>query len=214
MIEQTQKFNQTKDFYDQIADVHNLSFKINGYRQSLEKYIIAQDLNLPENFCVLDAGCGTGMMTSALYGSGLRPFQTVAFDLSSKSLNIARKEFMDDRKVIHNTIRYVQGNILSLPFEDNSFDLILTCGVLEYVSLDDGFDEIARVLKPEGFVIFLPIRPSLIGKVLEHVYSFKTPNTKQVLRTVHNYFTIVEHHKFPIVEPISWSKNLFLLQKA
>jgi ubiquinone/menaquinone biosynthesis C-methylase UbiE len=214
MLEHTQKFNQTKNFYDQIADVHNLSFKINGYRQSLEKYLIAKNLNLPENFSVLDAGCGTGMMTSALYGSGMRPFQTVAFDLSNKSLNVARKEFIDDKKVVHNSIRYVQGNILSLPFGDNSFDLILTCGVLEYVPLDDGFAEVARVLKPDGYVVFLPIRPSLIGKVLERVYSFKTPNTKQVLRTVHNHFTIVEHHKFPIVEPISWSKNLFLLQKA
>jgi ubiquinone/menaquinone biosynthesis C-methylase UbiE len=214
MLEHTQKFNQTKNFYDQIADVHNLSFKINGYRQSLEKYLIAKNLNLPENFSVLDAGSGTGMMTSALYGSGLRPFQTVAFDLSNKSLNVARKEFIDDKKVVHNSIRYVQGNILSLPFGDNSFDLILTCGVLEYVPLDDGFAEVARVLKPDGYVVFLPIRPSLIGKVLERVYSFKTPNTKQVLRTVHNHFTIVEHHKFPIVEPISWSKNLFLLQKA
>jgi ubiquinone/menaquinone biosynthesis C-methylase UbiE len=214
MLEQTQKFNQTKDFYDQIADVHNLSFKINGYRQSLEKYLVAHQLDLPENFCVLDAGCGTGMMTSALYGSGMRPQYTIAFDLSNKSLNVARKEFIDDKKVVHNSVRYVQGNILSLPFADNSFDLVLTCGVLEYVPLDEGFAEVARILKPDGFVVFLPIRPSLIGKVLERVYSFKTQNTRQVLRTVHNHFTIVEHHKFPIVEPISWSKNLFLLQKA
>lgn len=214
MLEQTQKFNQTKNFYDQIADVHNLSFKVNGYRQSLEKYFIGKNLNLPEHFRVLDVGCGTGMMISALYGSGLRPLQTIALDLSNKSLNVARKEFIDDKKVVHNTIRYVQGNLLALPFENNSFDLILTCGVLEYVPLDEGFAEISRVLKPEGFVVFLPIRPSLIGKVLERVYSFKTQTTRQVIRTVGNHFTIVEHHKFPLVEPISWSKNLFLLQKA
>jgi ubiquinone/menaquinone biosynthesis C-methylase UbiE len=214
MLEQTQKFNQTKIFYDQIADVHNLSFKINGYRQSLEKYLIAKKLDLPENFQVLDAGCGTGMMTSALYGAGLRPLQTVAFDLSSKSLNVARKEFIDDKKVIRNSVRCVQGNILSMPFDDNSFDLILTCGVLEYVPLDEGFAEIARVLKPEGFVVFIPIRPSLLGKILERIYSFKAPRTRQVIRTVHNHFNIVEHHTFPIVEPISWSKNLFLLQKS
>jgi ubiquinone/menaquinone biosynthesis C-methylase UbiE len=214
MLEQTQKFNQTKNFYDQIADVHNLSFKVNGYRQSLEKYFTGKHLNLPKHFRVLDAGCGTGMMTSALYGSGLRPLQTVAFDLSNKSLSIARKEFIDDKKVVHNTVKYVQGNLLSLPFEDGSFDLILTCGVLEYVPLDEGFSEIARVLKSEGYVVFLPIRPSLMGKVLERIYSFKTPKTRQVLRTVHNHFNVVEHHTFPIVEPISWSKSLFLLQKT
>ncbi len=213
MLEQTQKFNQTKNFYDQIADVHNLSFKVNGYRQSLEKYLVNKNLALPEHFRALDAGCGTGMMTSALYRSGLRPQQTIALDLSGKSLEIARKEFIDDKKVVHNSVRYVQGNILSLPFEDNSFDLILTCGVLEYVPLDAGFTEIQRVLKPAGYVVFVPIRPSLMGKVLERMYSFKTPKTKQVLRTVHSHFNVVEHHTFPIVEPISWSKSLFLLQK-
>jgi ubiquinone/menaquinone biosynthesis C-methylase UbiE len=214
MLEQTQNFNQTKNFYDQIADVHNLSFKVNGYRQSLEKYLVNKDLALPKNFRVLDAGCGTGIMTSALYRSGLRPHQTVALDLSGKSLTVARKEFIEDKEVVHNSVRYVQGNILSLPFEDNSFDLILTCGVLEYVPLDEGFTEIARVLKPEGYVVFVPIRPSLMGKVLERIYSFKTQKTRQILRTVHSHFNVVEHHTFPIVEPISWSKSLFLLQKT
>ncbi len=214
MLEQTQKFNQTKNFYDQIADVHNLSFKVNGYRQSVEKYLRSKKLDFPDNFQVLDAGCGTGLMTSALYGANLRPQQTIAFDLSKKSLIVAKNEFTEDRKVKHNTIRYVQGNILSLPFENNSFDLILTCGVLEYVPLDEGFAEIARVLRPTGYVLFLPVRPSLVGKVLERVYSFKAPKTKQVLKTVNNHFSIIEHHKFPITEPISWSKNLFLLQKS
>lgn len=214
MLEQVQKFNRTKKFYDQIADFHNLSFKVNGYRQSLEKYLRLAELNLPENFRVLDAGCGTGLMTSAMFGAGLRPMQTIAFDLSKKSLRIAKKEFTEDRKIVHNSIKYVQGNILSFPFADNSFDLILTCGVLEYVPLDEGFAEISRVLKPEGFVLFLPVRPSLVGKVLERVYSFKANKTKHILKTLDTKFNVIEHYKFPFTEPISWSKNLFLLQKS
>lgn len=214
MLEQVQKFNRTKKFYDQIADFHNLSFKVNGYRQSLEKYLRLAELNLPENFRVLDAGCGTGLMTSAMFGAGLRPMQTVAFDLSKKSLRIAKKEFTEDRKVVHNSIKYVQGNILSFPFADNSFDLILTCGVLEYVPLDQGFAEISRVLSPEGYVLFLPVRPSLVGKVLERVYSFKATKTRHILKTLNTKFNIIEHYKFPFTEPISWSKNLFLLQKS
>jgi ubiquinone/menaquinone biosynthesis C-methylase UbiE len=214
MLQQTQKFNQTRNFYDQIADVHSLFFKVNRYRQSIEKYLAAQKMDLPERFRVLDAGCGTGVLTSAMYGTGMRPFQTVAFDLSMNSLDVARKEFVNDKKIVHNAVKYVQGNVLSLPFADASFDLILTCGVLEYVPIEEGFTEISRVLKPSGYVIFVPIRPSLFGKVLEKVYSFKTPGTKQVLRSVLNHFTIVERHEFPIVEPISWSKNLYLLQKG
>ena len=53
----------------------------------------------------------------------------------------------------------MQGSVYNLPFEDNSFDLIICSEVLEH--LDDyhaGIEEIYRVLKPKGK--FLPSVPS------------------------------------------------------
>ena len=40
---------KTQNFYDRIADVHNLALKINGYRQSVEKYLKSLDLKIDEN---------------------------------------------------------------------------------------------------------------------------------------------------------------------
>ena len=37
---------KTQNFYDRIADVHNLALKINGYRQSVEKYLKSLDLKI------------------------------------------------------------------------------------------------------------------------------------------------------------------------
>ena len=51
--------NKTQNFYDRIADVHNLAMKINGYQDSVAKYLRSLKLNLNSDSLVLDAGCGT-----------------------------------------------------------------------------------------------------------------------------------------------------------
>lgn len=203
----------TQSFYDRIADVHNLALKINGYRQSVEKYLKSLDLEIDENSMVLDAGSGTGIVTLGFQSAGFRPRKTVALDLSFNSLKVAREEFKKDRATDFENISTVQGNVLSLPFADETFDLILSCGVLEYVPLDDGLREMARVLKTGAKLVFIPVKPSLVGSVLEFLYKFKAHPLKNVRKISRQYFKIIGNHKFPITEPIGWSKTIFLLEK-
>src|SRR5215213_8463731 len=198
----------TQSFYDRIADVHNLALKINGYRQSVEKYLKSLDLKIDENSLVLDAGSGTGIVTLAFHSAGFRPRRTVALDLSFNSLKVAREEFGKDRATDSENIAPVQGNVLSLPFADETFDLVLSCGVLEYVPLDDGLREMARVLNRGAKLVFIPVKPSFVGSVLELLYNFKIHPIKNVRKVSQRYFNIVGRHKFPITEPISWSKMI------
>ena len=85
--------------------------------------------------------------------------------------------------------------------------------MLEYVPLDEGLQEFARVLKPGGQLVLLPVKPSLVGSVLELLYNFKIHPPENVRRTSRQYFNIVGEPEFPIAEPISWSKAIFLLEK-
>ena len=123
--------SETQTFYDRIADVHNLAMKINGYRTSVANYLQSLDLTFDENSLVLDAGSGTGMITLGFHSAGFRPKKTVALDLSINSLKIAQDQFEKDEETDAENICAVQGNILQLPFADETFDLVLTCGVLE-----------------------------------------------------------------------------------
>ena len=208
------KKTQTQSFYDRIADVHNVALKINGYRASVAKYLSSLDLEIGRESFVLDGGSGTGIVTLAFHDAGFRPKHTVAFDLSANSLGVAREQYTKGRKKVDaKAISPVQGNILDLPFEDGTFDLVLTCGVLEYVSLDDGLRELARVLRPGGKLVFIPVKPSLVGSVLEFLYKFKIHPVRHVRRVARRYFNIVGNHKFPVSEPIGWSKSIFLLEK-
>lgn len=204
---------KTQSFYDRIADVHNLALKVNGYRKSVAKYLRSLDLKIDADSYVLDAGSGTGIVTLGFQDTGFRPKKTIALDLSENSLKIARDQFRKERKVDSANIESIQGNVLQLPFGDNAFDLIVTCGVLEYVSLDEGLKEMARVLKPGCKLVFIPVKPSFVGSVLELLYNFKIHPLEDVRQISQRYFNIVGNHEFPIAEPMGWSKTIFLLEK-
>ena len=211
-MQETQK-TKTQNFYDQIADVHGLLMKINGYRKSVADFLTSLDLRLDENSLVLDAGSGTGIVTQGFCDADFPSKKIVALDLSFNLLKISREEFERDRKIESDKIALTQGNVLNLPFADATFDLLLTCGVLEYVPLDDGLREMARVMKPGARLMLIPVKPSLVGSVLEILYKFKTHPLEDVRRVAAQYFNIVGDYKFPFTEPIGWSKMIFVLER-
>jgi len=204
---------KTQSFYDKIAEVHNLTLKVNGYRASVSKFLRSLDLKVDRETSVLDAGCGTGLVTLGFYDAGFRPGKTVALDLSLASLNLAMEQFDKEKRTRKKKITGVQGNVLHLPFEDESFDLVFSCGVLEYVPIDEGLREMSRVLKPHGRLVFIPVKPSLVGSMLEFLYNFKIHPLESVRESAKNYFKIVGNYSFPVAEPIAWSKAIFLLEK-
>jgi ubiquinone/menaquinone biosynthesis C-methylase UbiE len=202
---------KTQSFYDRIADVHNFALKLNGYRRSVAKYLRSLDLELGPDSVVLDAGSGTGIVTMSLLDSGFKPKKVVALDLSFNSLRVSREQF--EKKKKYADVEVVHGNIITLPFAENTFDMVMTCGVLEYVNLDDGLKELSRVLKPNGKLVLLPVKAGIVGSMLEILYNFKIHPLNDVKRVSTQYFDIVGNHEFPINEPISWSKTIFLLEK-
>ena len=204
---------KTQGLYDRIADVHNLAMRINGYQRSVAKYLGSLDLDINDNSLILDAGSGTGMVTLGLHESGLKPARIVDLDLSFKSLGVAREEVSRKQPRGAEITDYVQANVLKMPFPDETFDLVVTCGVLEYTPIDDGLREAARVLKKGAPLVFVPVKPSVVGSVLEILYNFKIHPLESVRTAAQRYFRILGNHEFPITEPIAWSKTIFLLEK-
>lgn len=203
---------KTQGLYDRIADVQNVAMKLNGYRNSVAKYLRGLKLTLDDTSVVLDAGSGTGIVSMAFQDAGLKAGHAIALDLSYKSLQVARDEIAKHKKHAR-LVEPVQGNVLQLPFADNAFDLVMMCGVLEYTPLDDGLRETARILKRGAPLVLLPVRPSIVGSVLEILYDFKIHPLQEIRDAAGRYFDVVGNHKFPVTEPISWSKTIFLLKK-
>lgn len=199
--------------YDRFTNLYDLMFRVNGYGRSLERYLRENPLPLPSGGRVLDAGCGTGLLTLAFLSVHERPADIVSIDLSLRSLQTARRAAEKLPKRPRRRVAFAQSNALSLPFADETFDLVLTSGVLEYLPLRAGLGELARVLAPGGHLVFVPVRPSPMTRLLEVMFRFKAHPPCEVEQETRRFFRVLEHHRFLPFEPIGWTKSLVLAQK-
>src|ERR1700754_870735 len=199
-------------YYDRIARYYDLTFKLNGYGRALDQYFENHPLPVSRSARILDAGCGTGLLTLALLRAIRFPVAITALDLSSTSVAAARKSlyYSSGRK---RDVTFAQGNLLCLPFADESVDLVVTAGALEYVKLEDGLTELARVIAPGGHLLHLPIHPSPVGILLEILFRFKSHPPQEVKDKTERHFRIVHQYRFPRKEAIGWSKTAILAQK-
>lgn len=199
-------------FYDRIERLYDFTFKVNGYGKSLDQYFEQHPLPVSENARVLDAGCGTGTLTLALLRTLQVPVKLTAIDLSSSVIATAQKYVAQNPNP--QEVRFAQGNVLALPFADESFDVVVTSGVLEYVPLEEGFTELARVIAPGGYFLHLPMRPSVATRFLELLFRFKTHPPDDLAETTDRHFQVVSHYHFPPFQIIGWSKTAVLAHKS
>src|SRR5215217_3837348 len=200
-------------YYDRIARFYDLTFKVNGYGRSLDQYFKNHPLPVSRGAKILDAGCGTGLLTLALLRSIRFPVSIMALDLSSTSVVAARKSlyYSSGRK---RNVTFTQGNLLCLPFADESLDMVVTAGAVEYVPLADGLTELARVIASGGHLLHFPVHPGLAGAFLEILFRFKSHPPREVRSKTERHFRIVHHYRFPPPQVIGWSKTAILAQKV
>ena len=199
--------------YDRFTNLYDLMFRFNRYGRSVERYLRENPLPLPTDARVLDAGCGTGLLTLALLRVLKRPARITAFDLSRRSLLTARRAARRAKDGARHRADFLQANALALPFADESFDFVVTSGVLEYLPLAEGMRELARVVAPGGYFFHLPVEPSPATRLLELMFRFKAHPPRDVHDNTARHFRVIERHRFSPLEPISWTKKAVLAQK-
>lgn len=101
---------------------------------------------------ILEAGCGVGSQTKII--APLNPeSRFVCVDLSAKSLRKA-EEAIDQHQI--ENVNFQHADILKLPFQDDHFDHVFLCFVLEHLSKPmEAIRELKRVLKPKGTITLI-----------------------------------------------------------
>jgi SAM-dependent methyltransferase len=110
-----------------------------GRRTVLEK-VIAR-LELPESARILDAGCGSGrnMVELSRFGT------VTGIELSDTSVAVARRRGVGD---------VIEGSVLEMPFETNSFDFAVSLDVIEHLEDDlEALRELRRTVAPGGSLL-------------------------------------------------------------
>ena len=98
---------------------------------------------------VLDAGCGPGTITQGL-AEIAAPGKVIGCDLEPGMVDRAAE--LAEGKELDN-LSFQVGNILDLPFEDNTFDVVMSCAVTEHLSEPvKAMSELGRVAKQGGIV--------------------------------------------------------------
>ena len=111
---------------------------------------------------VLDVACGTGDMVLELMKRGCA---VTGVDISEEMISIAKNKAR---------ATYMIADAEALPFPDASFDAV-TCafGVRNFVHLEQGLNEMLRVLKPGGRMVILELATP-DSKLLRPFYNFYT----------------------------------------
>jgi demethylmenaquinone methyltransferase/2-methoxy-6-polyprenyl-1,4-benzoquinol methylase len=129
----------------------------------------------------LDVACGTGKLTAAL-ALVVGPLgKAVGVDLAPVMLEEARRSWGDLVQV-----EFRLANALALPIEDSSFDAAtIAFGLRNLASFEDGFGEMARVVRPGGRVVCLELsvpRPRPMGRLYEAVFNRMAPTIGSLFR--------------------------------
>jgi len=132
-------------------------------QSTFKNYDLTQELSgliIPPNSRVLDAGCGTGVLCRYLakHHSSIRHIDGI--DASPDRLKMAYNE----SKSSSIPIEFLQANLESIPFPDNTFDYVFSRYVFEHLQNPEKVTgEIYRVLKPGGIAIIIDIDSAIFN---------------------------------------------------
>lgn len=153
----------------------------------MESAYLAEKWNSKGYNSFLDLGCGLGRHSIYMASHG---FDVTAIDLSEYGVSHlnewAKKSNLD--------IKTGVCNMLSLPFEDNSFDCIMAYNVIYHTDtpgFSKVFNEIKRILKPGGELFITLISKNTYSWQMAESYKRIDENT--ILRDEHETERDVPH---------------------
>ncbi len=116
-----------------------------------------------ENRLILDAGCGTGLVTHEVHKAG---HKVLGIDISLRAIAKARSRYPE--------IQFVQGVLdTKWPFDDEEFDVIYSFEVIEHIfHISKYVSEMNRTLKRGGLLVLTTPFHGLVKNLLMVTFAF------------------------------------------
>lgn len=139
---------EIQEMFDRISPVYDfLNDWLSLGLHRVWKLMAVKWTDLKPNSIALDLCCGSGDLTFLLRQQ-INQGKVIGIDFSRQLLTIARQKAQQKG---YEDIEWIEGDVLSLPFADNSFDCItMGYGLRNLQDIPTCLKEIKRVLKPNG----------------------------------------------------------------
>lgn len=161
--------------YDSISRLAALS--VGGEKKF--RNLALKDLDINKETKILDLCCGAGQTTQFLVNYS---DNVTGLDLSPLAISKAKKNVP--------SASFVEGFAENLPFQDNLFDLVHTSVALHEMTtleLEQIFEEVYRVLKPNGIFTFIDLhQPNnllFLPGLAIFMWLFETETAWELLKT-------------------------------
>ena len=130
-------FDGVANRYDILNDLLSLG------RTKAWRKVVTSIIGPKPGLKILDIAAGTGSSTRPLVDAGA---DVIALDFSAGMIEIGRKR--------HKDIKFVQGDALNLPFEENVFDVTtISFGLRNTSNIDSALKDSLRVTKSGGKIV-------------------------------------------------------------
>ena len=170
---QENKDTFVKEMFSGIAHRYDLLNRLLSLRRDVywRRFAVRELLKTGGGF-FLDVATGTGDCAIEILMQGEKRKKVVGVDFTSEMIYAGRKKI--EREGLSDCITLLETNAMSLPFEDNYFDGVVSAfGVRNFSDIKRGIREMRRVIRKNGKVVIL---------------EFTNPSNKTFKKIYHLYF--------------------------
>jgi len=107
--------------------------------------LVLCEIDVASGASVLDAGCGTGALLNKI--AGICEINACGIDIEENMIAVAKNK--------HPDMNFQLSPCEDIPFEDQTFDIVIACMAYHHFADKKGFaKEAARILKPGGGIVY------------------------------------------------------------
>ncbi len=178
-------------------------YKFGALEQADEYCWVA--LGTLKNKRILEIGCGEGLVSVRFAKAGA--FVT-CIDISGEMIELTKQRATQNGVKHKIKALHMSGEEISFP--DHSFDIIYGHSILHHLNLDITNEQLTRLLKPDGFAVFL--EPLDYNPILNTFRRFtphrRTPTERPLrfeqLESIAKHFSSWEHDEFYLLSLVSF----------